>query len=86
MTNRPDSSGPCGSGDWPGDQIGSDQSVGAARRRRVTGVTMNVLSVVWQVFDAAGRAMDVRGQAPGVPVWSFAAPVTRPDEGFAILY
>jgi hypothetical protein len=43
-------------------------------------------SVAWQVFDAAGRAMDVKGQAPGVPVWSFAAPVARPDGGFAILY
>jgi hypothetical protein len=43
-------------------------------------------SLAWQVFDAAGRAMDVKGQAPGVPVWSFAAPVARPDGGFVILY
>ena len=43
-------------------------------------------SVAWHVFDAAGRAMDVKGQAPGVPVWSFAAPVARPDGGFVMLY
>jgi hypothetical protein len=43
-------------------------------------------SVAWQVFDAAGRAMDVKGQSTGVPVWSFAAPVARPDGGFVILY
>ena len=43
-------------------------------------------SVAWQMFDAAGRAMDVKGQATGVPVWSFAAPVARPDGGFVILY
>ena len=43
-------------------------------------------SVAWQMFDAAGRAMDVKGQAAGVPVWSFAAPVARPDGGFVILY
>jgi hypothetical protein len=43
-------------------------------------------SVAWQMFDAASRATDVKGQAPGVPVWSFAAPVARPDGGFVILY
>ena len=43
-------------------------------------------SVAWQVFDATGRPMDVKGQATGVPVWSFAAPVARPDGGFVILY
>ena len=43
-------------------------------------------SVAWQVFDAAGRAVDVKGQAPGVPAWSFAAPVARPHGGFVILY
>jgi len=43
-------------------------------------------SVAWQVFDATGRAMDVKGQATGVPVWSFAAPVARRDGGFVILY
>jgi hypothetical protein len=43
-------------------------------------------SVAWQLFDAAGRAMDVKGQAPEIPVWSFAAPVARPDGGFVIVY
>jgi hypothetical protein len=43
-------------------------------------------SVAWQVFDATGRVMDVKGQASGVPVWSFAAPIARPDGGFVILY
>ena len=43
-------------------------------------------SVAWQVFDATGRPTDVKGQALGIPVWSFAAPIARPDGGFVILY
>jgi hypothetical protein len=43
-------------------------------------------SLAWQVFDASGRPTDVKGTAPGIPVWSFAAPIVRPDGSFAILY
>jgi hypothetical protein len=43
-------------------------------------------SLAWQLFDASGRATTVSGTAAGVPVWSFAAPVARPDGSFVILY
>jgi hypothetical protein len=43
-------------------------------------------SLTWQMFDASGRAASARGTAPGIPVWSFAAPIARPDGRFVILY
>jgi hypothetical protein len=43
-------------------------------------------SVTWQMFDATGRATAVTGTAPGIPVWSFAAPIAVGDGRFAILY
>ena len=43
-------------------------------------------SLGWQIFDSAGRPTSVKGQVPGVPVWSFAAPIARPDGTFVILY
>ncbi len=43
-------------------------------------------SLSWQLFDSSVRATIVKGAAPGVPVWSFAAPIARPDGGFVILY
>jgi hypothetical protein len=43
-------------------------------------------SLAWQLFDRSGRPADVKGQAPGVPVWSFAAPVARADGSFLIVY
>jgi hypothetical protein len=43
-------------------------------------------SVAWQLFDPAGRPTSVKGQVPGIPVWSFAAPIARPDGTFVILY
>jgi hypothetical protein len=43
-------------------------------------------SLAWQMFDASGRATSVAGTAPGVPVWSVAAPIARPDGRFVILY
>jgi hypothetical protein len=43
-------------------------------------------SLSWQLFDAAGRPAGVTGLAPGVPIWSFAAPVARPDGTFVIYY
>jgi hypothetical protein len=43
-------------------------------------------SFAWQVFDASGRPTEVNGTAAGIPVWSFATPIARPDGGFTILY
>ncbi len=42
--------------------------------------------LAWQQFDAQGRPTDVKGRAPGIPVWSFAAPYAQPDGSFVILY
>jgi hypothetical protein len=43
-------------------------------------------SFAWQIFDAAERPSAERGSSPGIPVWSFAAPIARPDGSFTILY
>ena len=43
-------------------------------------------SVAWQVFDSTGHATAVTGAAPGIPVWSFAAPIAVGDGRFVILY
>jgi hypothetical protein len=43
-------------------------------------------SLAWQVFDRSGRPSGVGGNAPGIPVWSFAAPVARPDGTFVVFY
>jgi hypothetical protein len=43
-------------------------------------------SLAWQLFDSAGREKSVKGTAPGIPVWSVAAAVSRPDGRFVILY
>jgi hypothetical protein len=43
-------------------------------------------SVVWQVFDAAGRPAGEPGRADGVPAWSLVAAFTAPDGSFRILY
>jgi hypothetical protein len=43
-------------------------------------------SLAWRLFDASGRATAVSGTVPGVPVWSFAASVIRPDGRFVIIY
>ncbi len=40
----------------------------------------------WQVFDRQGRPTAEKGQAPGIPVWSFAATFVRPDDGFTVVY
>ena len=42
--------------------------------------------VAWQMFDAAGQPTQVRGCAPGVPVWGLVAACPRPDGSFTILY
>lgn len=43
-------------------------------------------SFTWQVFDSSGHATAVKGSNPGIPVWSFAAPVARPDGSFVVFY
>ena len=43
-------------------------------------------SLAWQAFDAWGRTTSVTGTAPGIPVWSFAAPIARPDGRFVVFY
>ena len=43
-------------------------------------------SVGWQMFDSSGRATTIKGAAPGMPVWSFAAPIAVGDGRFVIVY
>lgn len=43
-------------------------------------------SLGWQVFDRAGHPTADTGSRPGIPVWSFASPVARPDGSFVIFY
>ena len=43
--------------------------------------------LAWQVFDRGGRPVEAeQGQAPGIPVWSFAAAYAERDGSFVILY
>jgi hypothetical protein len=43
-------------------------------------------SVRWQLFNRQGRAVEIAGEAAGIPAFSFATAFTRPDGGFTILY
>jgi len=43
-------------------------------------------SIAFQVYDKAGLPTAEKAQLPGIPTWSFAAAVARPDNGFSILY
>ena len=43
-------------------------------------------SVAWQVFDKNGNPSEVKGRAPGVPVWGLVSAVAQPDGTFAIYY
>jgi hypothetical protein len=43
-------------------------------------------SLAWQVFDKQGRPSEVKGSAPGVPVWSLVAAYSDPRGGFCIIY
>jgi hypothetical protein len=44
-------------------------------------------SLAWQVFDPGGQPTSERGRVEGgIPVWSLATVVPRPDGGFTILY
>jgi hypothetical protein len=42
--------------------------------------------LAWQRFDAAGRPVGARGDAPGVAPWSLGAAAALPDGRFAIVY
>ncbi len=42
-------------------------------------------SLAWQLYDAAGKPIGERHNAPGVPAWSFGAVVAKPG-GFLVLY
>jgi hypothetical protein len=43
-------------------------------------------TLAWQMFDASGRATSTKGSAPGIGVWSFAAPIARPDGRFIVFF
>ena len=43
-------------------------------------------SVAWQAISRDGKPTEVKGIQAGVPVWSFAAVLARPDGSFAIFY
>ena len=43
-------------------------------------------SLSWQLFESSGKLVSERNQLPGIPAWSFAGVVTRPDGGFLVLY
>ena len=43
-------------------------------------------SFAWQLYDRDGQPTAEKGLVAGIPTWSFAAPVPRPDHGFSILY
>jgi hypothetical protein len=42
-------------------------------------------SVAWQLFGPSGRAT-TKGTVPGLPAWSFATPVARPDGRLIVMY
>ena len=43
-------------------------------------------ALAWQVFDSNGKPTAARGRSDGIPVWSFAAVYTEPDDSFTIVY
>ncbi len=43
-------------------------------------------SLAWQLYGPQGKPVGEKGEAPGVPVWSFAAVVAEKDGGFTIIY
>ncbi len=43
-------------------------------------------SLAWQLYDPQGKPAGEKGEAPGIPVWSFAAVVAEKDGGFTIIY
>lgn len=43
-------------------------------------------SLAWQLYDSSGKTIGEMGQAPDIPVWSFAAVVAEKDGSFSIIY
>lgn len=43
-------------------------------------------ALAWQVFDEKGKPTKARGRAEGIPVWSFPAVYTAPDDSFVVVY
>ena len=43
-------------------------------------------ALAWQIFDRSGKPVGEMGRAEGVPVWSLAAAVARPEGGFLLIY
>lgn len=43
-------------------------------------------SVAWQMFDRSGQVTDIKGANGGIPAWSFATPLARPDGQFVVVY
>ncbi len=43
-------------------------------------------SLAWQLYDAQGKPVGERGEAPGIPVWSLAAVIAEKDSNFTIIY
>lgn len=43
-------------------------------------------SVAWQIFDRDGKATSAQGRVDGVPAWSLATAVAKPDGNFVVIY
>lgn len=43
-------------------------------------------SLALQIYDRSGQPTAEKRQLPGIPTWSFAAALARPDNGFSIVY
>ena len=43
-------------------------------------------AVVWQLYNKDGHALEEKGRADGVPVWSLATAFARPNGSFVIVY
>jgi len=41
--------------------------------------------LAWQLYDKSGQPVGERRQMAGIPTWSFAAAIARPDDGFSVL-
>jgi hypothetical protein len=43
-------------------------------------------SLAWQLYDSEGKPTSEKGRAEGVPVWSLATAVAKPDGRFVVIY
>jgi hypothetical protein len=43
-------------------------------------------SLAWQLYDSQGKPMGEKGEAQGVPIWSFAAVIAEKDSNFTVIY